>query len=226
VNLSTLLVFGSALEHVWGSGEFVRYYVICSLGAWIAHLTFVSPDVTLAGSAAPAIGLVLAFAAQSGSEPPLRIGAVAISAGWMAAAGTTAALAAGLLTAEPETGPAYLVHFGGFLAGWAYLRAIGSISFGRLRDAVSPVPDEPDEGPPRAVPRAQPRAHRQEDDIISRSNAAVAREAAERRLAAPPPRDPKSLDRVLDKISQQGLGSLTPDERTLLDEMSRRLRDR
>jgi len=31
------------------------------------------------------------------------------------------------------------------------------------------------------------------------------------------------LDRVLDKISQEGLDSLTPAERAVLDEMARRL---
>jgi hypothetical protein len=32
------------------------------------------------------------------------------------------------------------------------------------------------------------------------------------------------VDRVLDKISTQGMASLTPEERKLLDEMSRRYR--
>lgn len=226
VNLAVLLVFGSALERVWGTGEFVRYYIVCSLGAWIAHLTFASPEQLLIGSAGPAVGLVLAFAAQSVPEPPLRVGAVALSAGWVAVIGTAAVLSAGVLTATPEAAPLYLVHAGGLVAGWAYLRTAGSISLLRLRDAVSPVPDELDEGPPRAVPRARSRTPQHEDDIVLRSNAAVAREAATHQIPAPPPpRDPASLDRVLDKISQEGFASLTSDERTLLDEMSRRLRD-
>jgi hypothetical protein len=33
------------------------------------------------------------------------------------------------------------------------------------------------------------------------------------------------VNRVLDKISQQGIASLTRDERRLLEEMSRKLRD-
>jgi hypothetical protein len=33
------------------------------------------------------------------------------------------------------------------------------------------------------------------------------------------------VNRVLDKISQQGIESLTSDERRLLEEMSRKLRD-
>jgi len=225
VNLAALLVFGATLERVWGTGEFVRYYIICSLGAWIANVTFAPPDMVLAGSAAPAMGMILAFAAQSGPEPPLRIGAVALSAGWVAVVGTAVIITAGVLTVAPEAAPAYLIHGGGLVAGWAYLRTAGSINLVRFREAVLPVPDEAEDSPPRAVPRAHPRTQRHEDDIISRSNAAVAREAAAGQVSAPPPRDPGSLDRVLDKISQEGFDSLTSDERTLLDEMSRRLRD-
>jgi hypothetical protein len=40
---------------------------------------------------------------------------------------------------------------------------------------------------------------------------------------APPPST--ALDTVLDKIAADGMSSLTPAERTLLDEWSRRLRD-
>lgn len=226
VNLAAILVFGAALERAWGTGEVMRYYLVCSLGAWIASVTFAPPDALLAGSAGPAMGLILAFAAQSAPEPPLRIGAVALSAGWVTVLGTAAVLSAGVLTATPETAPVYLVHAGGLIAGWAYLRTAGSINLGRLREGISPVPDELDEGPPRAIPRGQPRAQRHEDDIVMRSNAAVAREAAARQGSPAPHRDPGSLDQVLDKISREGFGSLTLDERTLLDEMSRRLRDR
>jgi hypothetical protein len=35
-----------------------------------------------------------------------------------------------------------------------------------------------------------------------------------------------TIDQILDKISAQGIGQLTPEERQLLDEHSRRLRDR
>ena len=75
---------------------------------------------------------------------------------------------------------------------------------------------------------------RQDDDVVSRSNAAVAREAGSRATRAPEVREPAApdvapevaqIDRVLDKISQEGINSLTADERTLLDNVSRRLRE-
>jgi hypothetical protein len=54
---------------------------------------------------------------------------------------------------------------------------------------------------------------------------------ARRTIVAPPlgtktDRPLSELDVVLDKISQQGIESLTRDERLLLEEMSRELREK
>jgi hypothetical protein len=64
------------------------------------------------------------------------------------------------------------------------------------------------------------------DEIISRSNAATTRRATSSTpLSTKDTRRPvNDLDGVLDKISQQGIGSLTSDERKLLEERSRELR--
>lgn len=226
-NLLVLGVFGSYLERTWGTAEFVRYYVVCSLGAWIAHVTFLSPDVVLWGAAAPAIGTLLAFAAMNGGERHFRIGALSLSTGSLASIGTILILVAGIATSNPASAAAYLVHGAGIIAGWAYLRTTSSINLGRIREGVSQVPDEPEDLPPRAVPRNHPRAQRQEDDIVARSNAATAREAAARpTLPTHEPREQPTVNEVLDKISRYGIESLTSDERQLLDDTSRRLRDR
>ena len=72
------------------------------------------------------------------------------------------------------------------------------------------------------------RAQRADDDIVARSNAAVAREAAFRHVVSPSVgerREANPLNQLLDKISAHGIESLTADERRLLDDVSRRLRD-
>ncbi|MEA3244704.1 MAG: rhomboid family intramembrane serine protease [Gemmatimonadota bacterium] len=223
LNSTVLLVFGSRLERSWGSGEFVRFYLTCALGAWITHLIGAPSDVVLAGAAGPAMGVILAFASLSGGEPPLRIGAISVSAGWLTVGGTALILAVGIAAGPPDAAAAFLAHAGGIVAAWAYLRTAGSLDLKRLREGMSQVPDEPDEMP-RAVPRAHPRAQRHEDDIVAQSNATVAREAAARRATHVHDGDPAGLDELLDKISRQGLDSLTLEERRRLDEASRRLR--
>ncbi len=225
-NLAILGTFGAYLERSWGTPEFIRYYLACGIGAWIAHVSFVSGDAVLTGAAAPSIGVLLAFAAMNGDGRYLRVGAVSLSTGTVAVVCTLVVLVAGMTTAAPGGAPEYLVHLGGLVAGWAYLRTAASLNLTRLGDAVSPVPDEVEDAPPRATPKRQSRAPRQEDDIVARSNAATARESATRQ--AQPPHaspDPARVNRVLDKISQQGIESLTPDERRLLDDVSRHLRD-
>ena len=66
------------------------------------------------------------------------------------------------------------------------------------------------------------------DEIVARSNAVVLREGKPLQHV-PKQESPKEyaarVNRVLDKISQQGMGSLSGDERRLLEEMSRKLRD-
>lgn len=223
-NSSVLLVFGSRLERSWGSGEFARFYLTCALGAWIAYLVGAPSDAVLAGAAGPAVGVILAFASLNGGEPPLRIGAVAVSAGWFTVGGTALILATGMAAVPPHAATPFLAHAGGLVAAWAYLRTAGSLDLKRLREGMSQVPDEPDEMP-RAVPKAHPRAPRHEDDIVAQSNAAVARKAAARRPTHVHEGEPAWLDQLLDKISRQGLESLTSEERRRLDEASRRLRD-
>jgi hypothetical protein len=65
------------------------------------------------------------------------------------------------------------------------------------------------------------------DDIVTRSNAVVLRETKPL-THVPKQETPKEyaakVNRVLDKISQQGIESLTKDERRILEEMSRKLR--
>jgi hypothetical protein len=65
------------------------------------------------------------------------------------------------------------------------------------------------------------------DDVVTRSNAVVLRESKPLQHV-PKQETPKEyaarVNRVLDKISQQGMASLTKEERRLLEEMSRKLR--
>ena len=65
------------------------------------------------------------------------------------------------------------------------------------------------------------------DEVVARSNAVVLRESKPLQHV-PRQESPKEyaarVNRVLDKISQQGIDSLSGDERRLLEEMSRKLR--
>ncbi len=63
-NMFALWMFGSALERLWGSAPFLRFYLFCVVGAAIVQLVFVyvtgSYHATL-GASGGVLGLLMAF---------------------------------------------------------------------------------------------------------------------------------------------------------------------
>ena len=228
LNMYTLYIFGPRVEHAWSAGEFTRYYVLCGLGGWFFHLLFARESL-LIGASAAVLGVTLAYATRWPDDEVLLFGVVPLKVKWMVALMVGLNLIGGMSEGQGG-GVAYLAHLGGLAAGWVYLRtASGSSGIDRFKQRVTPATDIPDETP-RAIPRSMPRAREKGteiDDIIARSNAAVTR----RPVHPAPPLGAKGvkrmsdIDTVLDKISQQGIESLSPDEKKMLEEMSRELRD-
>jgi membrane associated rhomboid family serine protease len=226
----TLALFGSRLERVWGAGPFVRYYLICGLGGWLAHLMF-ARDVPLIGALAADYGVMLAYAVRWPDDEVYLFFAVPIKVKWLVAALAVTSLVFGIM--HDGTGStAHFASLGGFVAGYLYLQAGASGSLQRLKQRVSHAPDISDD-PPRAIPRTAPRPRERQDidDIVARSNKAT---VVKRPASAPAPRGAlpptarvgEDLDVVLDKINRFGMASLTAEERRVLDETSRRLKDR
>jgi membrane associated rhomboid family serine protease len=229
VNMYMLFVFGPRVEHAWTTTEFTKFYLICGLGGWLLHVAFVQ-DGTLVGASAAILGVTLAYARKWPDDEVLIFGVIPLKVKWMVALLVVFNLIQGMNDRD-SGGAAYLAHLGGMGAAWLYLRSgsAGAGALHRFKQRVSAVPDSPDETP-RVIPKSMPRARERRgeiDEIVARSNAAVAR-----RPAASPPTsverraEPRltELDVVLDKISQHGLDSLTPEERQLLEAMSRELR--
>ncbi|MGQ0765260.1 MAG: rhomboid family intramembrane serine protease [Gemmatimonadota bacterium] len=228
LNMYMLFVFGPRVENVWSSAEFTKFYLVCGLGGWLLHVAFVR-DGTLVGASAAVLGVTLAYATRWPDDEVLLLGVIPLKVKWMVVLLAAMNVLGGMVSAGGG-GVAYLAHVGGLGAAWLYLRSgSGGAALNRLRQRVSPIPDLPDETP-RAVPRSMPRNRERRgeiDEIVSRSSAAVARRPDRRPASIQSDRAPRSteLDSVLDKISTNGIESLTADERRLLDEMSRRLRE-
>ncbi len=226
LNMYVLFLFGPRLEAVWGKREFRNFYFWCGLGGWVVHALLVRDSVLL-GSTAAVLGVAMAYGSLWAEEEVYLFLAVPVRVKWLVGMMIGIALALGVTATWPGSGLPYLTSVGGVAAAWVFLRTSSGVGIDRLRQRVSSVPDVSDE-PPRVVPRSMPRRERVRDvdDIVAQSQLAVSRQrAAPSEPATPGTADRRTeFDRVLDKISQLGIDSLTAAERRVLEEWSRELR--
>lgn len=234
LNAYALLVFGPRLERFWGVRRFLGFAALATLGGWVTHL-FVGGAGPLLGATAVAFGVMGAYALRWGNEERGLPAGLTMRERWAVAVTAGVMLLAGI--EEPVGGgTAFLAHLGGFGAAWVFAHTTSVLFVERFRDGVSAMPDEPpDDQPPRAVPKTLPRSRAQRetiDDVVARTNAESTRRNAPTRRRNEPGRpasgggaEVPTIDTILDKISAEGMDHLTPEERRVLDDHSRRLRD-
>ena len=246
LNAYVLSLFGPRVEHQWATSEssesrttrssaarkFAGFFILCGLGGVAFQLVFFRSG-SLAGASAAVFGVMTAYAMQWPDDEVMFLFVFPVRARALVVGLLTFDIVMGVAGANGTSGVAgtnitYFAHLGGVLAAYAYMRmAASSPSIDQVRQRVANIP-EADE-PPRAIPRNPPRRERADevDDIVAKSKAMIAKRVV---AASPSPRRTEAradeLDRVLDKISQQGIESLTSDERQVLEEMSKRLRGR
>ena len=201
LNMLVLFFFGPPLESRWGGREFLKYYVICGLGGVV--LGFFYLPTAVIGASAAVYGLMLAFAMNWPNAPIYVWGIFPVKAKWLVAFLFIVSLIS-MLDGTSGSGTAHFAHLGGLATGYIYLKGRWSARAGAQkiskvvrtrRLAIVPREERSD-----AVPSARSLEHNDEKVLYDR------------------------VDAVLDKISAQGMSSLTPDELKLLDEVSRRHR--
>ena len=225
-NMLTLWMFGPRLEHVWGTRSFLQFYLWCGLGGAIAHLIFAQHTAVIGASGAIS-GVLVAYALRWPDEEVYLFGVIPMKSRWLIAAMIGMNI---IFALSPSSGIDWTAHVGGMAFGWVVLKLSSLGGLNRVRGWVSSVPEE-SEDMPRAVPRSRSPMHDQArgvDEVVARSNAIILRESKPLQHVSrqeSPKEYSARVNRVLDKISQQGIDSLTRDERRLLEEMSRKLRD-
>ena len=200
-NMIVLFFFGPPLESRWGEREFLRFFVICGLGG--AALSYLFLPAWVVGASAATFGVMLAFAMNWPNMPIYIWGIFPVQAKWLVAFLSVVTLLSA--TNGSSGGVAHFAHLGGLIAGFLYLKA--------------------DWRPSKALSDLQRSATKK------RRLAIVPRDEAEEEASQPQRRRVKEdnalydrVDAVLDKISAEGMASLTPDELELLDEVSKRHR--
>ncbi len=204
-NMLMLFVFGTAVESRLGSRHFILYYLFCGVGAAVFSLLLAGlmPIGAFVGASGAVLGVAVGFA-MFWPDAELIVFPIPVPI-------RARTLVIGLLVLDivasqlwPNDGIAHIAHVGGALFGYLFFR----IQFLSRRSPSQPTQavervvmvqsgsSEPDRRTP--VTPLRPRRRVDADPV-----------AAE-------------VDRVLDKISEKGISSLTAAERRFLDEVARK----
>jgi membrane associated rhomboid family serine protease len=186
-NMFILWMFGRELEVRWGTAYFLRYFLICGIGAGLCVLAL-SPhsSVPTIGASGAIFGLLVAFAMVFPDAVLYLYFLVPVKAWQAVALFAFIEFFAGI--EGGGAGMARFAHLGGMATGYLFLRSGELISLrGGIRRFFS-----------RFVPAKRPPVefHEVTDDLV------------------------KEVDRILEKISKQGMDSLSPKEKKLMERYS------
>jgi membrane associated rhomboid family serine protease len=234
-NLLVLFFFGPALEERWGSRAFIRFYLLCGLGAAAASFLFAF-NAAVIGASGAVYGVMLAFAMLWPHMPIYIWGIFPVKAMWLVA--FLFLLSVFGAVSGPGDGVAHFAHLGGFAAAFLYMKfGGGTTAWGdggasgwgagtrAGRGGYGSGAGGGRAGDPRSRESGFSRLRRRlTGPKLTVEPGGGDRPRAPRRTGADEERLLREVDRVLDKINESGIGSLTPEERRVLDEMSRRQR--
>ncbi len=225
MNALFLFFFGPPLERRWGSDLFARFYLIAGLGGVL--LSFAFSGAQIVGASAACYGLLTAFALAWPNQPVHVWGVFPVKVKWLVAFLVVMSLTSAVGSAND--GVAHLAHLGGVVAAFLMVK-LGWV--GPSRDAAGPDVAaswgpgargrEPEAGRRRWMRPAAKRVVNKPAPSIRIVE--VLRERGEKRRILEERAELDRVDAVLDKISARGIHSLTPEERALLDQVSRRTR--
>jgi membrane associated rhomboid family serine protease len=199
-NLFALWMFGMPVESQWGPKQFLKYYLICGVGAGIVNVIIDPSGLSpIIGASGAIYGLLVAFALLYPEAVVYLYFFFPIKAKHMAILFGLVEFIAGTSSSSPTV--ARFAHLAGMVIGFVYIKwwwAIKVKTVGAIKSWVKPAREAALEDEPR---------RRVERPVVS--GKAVSDEMAE-------------VDRILDKILEKGEESLTDREREILRRQAKR----
>lgn len=134
LNMFVLWMFGAEIERLWGTEEFLKYYVVCGLGAAALLFVFNWSTYTIGASGA-VLGVLLAFGMLFPERYIYLYFLIPVKAKWLVAG--IAALEVVYLVAGSRGGIANAAHLGGMATGYVWLKRRGTGGGGTLERLAS-----------------------------------------------------------------------------------------
>lgn len=121
-NMLVLWMFGCEIERLWGGRRFLRYYLICGVGAGVANCAFAFMQPQTIGASGAIFGLIVAYGMLFPDRTILFWGIFPMSARQFALLLSAIELVS--LGALSPNGIARFAHLGGALTGYILIKRI------------------------------------------------------------------------------------------------------
>jgi membrane associated rhomboid family serine protease len=199
-NMLGLFFFGPRLEMQLGGKSFLRLYLLSGLGGALFSFIFAF-NAPVVGASGAVFGVLLGFAYYWPRERIYIWGILPIESRWLVGILAAASLYSGI--AGTQAGVAHFAHLGGFAAGYAYLKWRVRKRSARWRPVPTRTPQNPRAG-------------------LRNEQASDLRRWRSIRLDDLHELNRDEVERLLAKAADQGVASLTQDEREMLERFATR----
>jgi membrane associated rhomboid family serine protease len=139
-NMLTIWWIGSALEAVWGSKLFLKFYLYCGLGAglciFLVNYAFGLQNTWTVGASGAIFGILLAFAVLFPDAQMLFFFLIPMKAKYYVM--ILGAVSLLMTISSSQGGVSHVAHLGGLIAGWIILKHTQLIRRPALRRGKGP----------------------------------------------------------------------------------------
>lgn len=131
INMFILWMFGRELEPLWGSGRFLRYYLICGIGGGLANLAVallpaVDPNIPVIGASGATLGVLLAYGLLFPNRRILLYGVFPVRARTLVFIMVILDLLFAVWS-QGRSEVAHFAHLGGMATGYLMLRGMSGL---------------------------------------------------------------------------------------------------
>jgi membrane associated rhomboid family serine protease len=211
-NMFFLWMFGAQIERQWGKGNFLLYYFVCGLGGAILYGLFnlfgMETFNPMIGASAAVMGVLLAYGMSFPNSIILFMFIIPMKAKYF----VLLLALIDLLSIPGDSQVAHLAHLGGMLSGFIFLR----LTIPSLGGGIG-IPKGPG-----GLGGAWKRYQTKRKMRVVRPDEGTDRGNGRPKGSDGKTPDQKRIDIILDKISRDGLQSLTDEEQEILRRAGRK----
>ncbi len=219
-NMLGVWMFGTQIEALWGQRTFIIFYFVCGLGGAVLYGLFQligmgNPYGMMLGASGALMGLLLAYGMSFPNNVIYIMGIIPLKAKYLV-------VIYGLMdlfSASSSDGVAHLAHLGGLLAGFIFIQiTIPGLSGQMFKgSALSSAWKKAQAKRKIKIVRPDFGSSKKPDSNSTQSNK---HQSSQNESGSS--KNQNEIDRILDKISRNGLQSLTDDEQEMLRRAGRK----